>query len=305
MGAALVSDTTPDQLPAIAAIYAAAIEDGPATFDLDAPPLAWWGSVLESVDPTAGHLMLTASDDDGTVLGYAKSGSFRPKAAYNSTCETSIYVAGHARGRGVGTSLYAELLARLDRSGLRLAVAGATMPNPASAKLHRAHGFSEVGTFAGVGVKFGQPWDVVWYQRPLGSATLLDRLRDAVAAASDREDAAAHAAAALLAADGLAHVAIHDLRDDAQAPLASAGPPAPTAVADFAQPQVGSAALASGRAVVSTHDGRSRALVPVLDPARGRVLGALEVERSGAVAFDGLDEGRLTRCAEVLQALWR
>ncbi len=32
----VVDDTRPDQLPAIAAIYAAAVTDGPATFDLDA-----------------------------------------------------------------------------------------------------------------------------------------------------------------------------------------------------------------------------------------------------------------------------
>ena len=277
MGAPLVSDTTPDQLPAIARIYAAAVEDGPATFDLAAPPLAWWRSVLEAVDATAGHLMLTASDDDGAVLGYAKSGSFRPKAAYDSTCETSIYVAGHARGRGVGNALYEELLARLDRSGLRLAVAGATVPNPASVRLHRAHGFTEVGTFAGVGVKFDRPWDVVWYQRPLGGAALLDRLRDVVAAAGERADVAARAATALLDADGHGRVAIYELRDDALEPIAVAGQPqtAPTPYGS----SLGAAELASGRALVSSADGRSRATVPVLEPARGRVLGTLEVER--------------------------
>ena len=181
MNAPVVSDTQPEQLPAIAAIYAAAVADGPATFDLDPPPLAWWNSVLEAVDPSAGHLMLSALDADGSVLGYAKSATFRPKAAYDSTCETSIYVGAPARGRGVGDALYRELLGRLDRSGLRLAVAGMTAPNPASARLHLRHGFTEVGTFAGVGVKFGQPWDVVWYQRPLRSAALLDELRAAVA----------------------------------------------------------------------------------------------------------------------------
>ncbi len=110
MNAPVVGDTRPDQLPAIAAIYAAAVADGPATFDLDPPPLAWWSSVLEAVDPSAGHLMLSALDADGSVLGYAKSGTFRPKAAYDSTCETSIYVGAYSRGRGVGDALYRELL---------------------------------------------------------------------------------------------------------------------------------------------------------------------------------------------------
>ena len=65
--------------------------------------------------------------------------------------------------------MYGELLARLDSSPLRLAVGGVTEPNPASARLHLAHGFSVVGTFVGVGTKFGRTWDVTWYQRPLGA----------------------------------------------------------------------------------------------------------------------------------------
>jgi phosphinothricin acetyltransferase len=83
----------------------------------------------------------------------------------------SVYVDERFRGRGVGHALYAELLARLDASRLRLAVAGVTQPSPASDRLHRAHGFAEVGTFAGVGYKLGRAWDVRWYQRPLRGAT--------------------------------------------------------------------------------------------------------------------------------------
>lgn len=37
-----------------------------------------------------------------------------------------------------------------------VAVAGMTVPNEASAALHRALGFSEVGTFRGIGWKHGR-----------------------------------------------------------------------------------------------------------------------------------------------------
>ena len=113
---------------------------------------------------------MIVADDDGRVAGYAKTGQFRPKPAYDTTCETSVYVAAEDRGRGVGNALYTALLELLDASGLRLATAGITVPNEASERLHRAHGFMPVGTFEGVGVKFGQAWDVVWYQRPLKGA---------------------------------------------------------------------------------------------------------------------------------------
>jgi phosphinothricin acetyltransferase len=101
------------------------------------------------------------------VLGYAKSGEFRERPAYASTREVSVYVAENARRGGVGGALYGELLRRLEGRGLRLAVGGVTQPNAASDRLHLAHGFTEVGTFHAVGVKFGKPWDVRWYERPL------------------------------------------------------------------------------------------------------------------------------------------
>jgi phosphinothricin acetyltransferase len=44
-----------------------------------------------------------------------------------------------------------------------------TQPNDVSNRLHHTLGFEAVGTFRGVGVKFGRPWDVRWFQRPLGT----------------------------------------------------------------------------------------------------------------------------------------
>jgi phosphinothricin acetyltransferase len=165
-----VVDATPEHLGQIGEIYAAVVRSSPATFDVDPPDTAWWRGALEHTDPEAGHYLLAALDDDGTVLGYAKSGLHKVRAAYATTCETSVYVAETARGRGVGAALYSALFERLDSSSLRLAVAGITQPNPASTALHLAFNFQLVGTFEGVGVKFGRPWSVSWYQRPLGSA---------------------------------------------------------------------------------------------------------------------------------------
>jgi L-amino acid N-acyltransferase YncA len=162
-----VLDATEEHLPGIAEIYAAAARDTPATFDLEGHPLSWWRSALAAVDPVAGDFLLAAVDDAGDVLGYAKSGRFRDKPAYDTTREVSVYVAHAARGRGVGRALYDVLLARLEVSDARLAVGGLAEPNPASTALHRSCGFTVVGTFVGVGTKFGRSWDVTWYQRPL------------------------------------------------------------------------------------------------------------------------------------------
>ena len=47
------------------------------------------------------------------------------------------------------------------------AVAGITLPNPASVALHHRLGFAPVGVFAQVGYKFGRYWDVQWWQRAM------------------------------------------------------------------------------------------------------------------------------------------
>jgi len=160
-------------LPAIEAIYAAAAAGSSATFDLEAKPHAWWQAALAASEAEPGRELPVAFAGD-EVLGYAKSAEHREKAAYASTVEVSIYVAAAHRGRGVGSALYTELLKRLDASGLRMVVAGVTQPNDASDRLHRAHGFTEVGLFHGVGVKAGRAWDVRWYERPLAGARALD-----------------------------------------------------------------------------------------------------------------------------------
>ena len=156
-----VTDATEEHLPAIAAIYAEAAANNHATFDVDGPPVEWWSGVREREE-------LLVAMDDGEVMGFAKSGRFKDRPGYDSTRETSAYVHTDHRGKGVGNALYTELLRRLEATdGLLMAVAGVAEPNPASEALHRAHGFTEVGTFTDVGVKFGRAWSVRWYQRTL------------------------------------------------------------------------------------------------------------------------------------------
>ena len=104
---------------------------------------------------------------DPEILGYACSSVFRPKAAYASTVETTIYLAPEARGQGLGRRLYQALFQELESEGLHRACAGVTVPNPASEALHLALGFREAGLFGEVGRKFGRYWDVKWFEKAL------------------------------------------------------------------------------------------------------------------------------------------
>ncbi len=169
MSVPLVRDATAADLPAVAAIYDRCVRDSVATFDTEERGAAYLGTALASLGPADGFLVL---EHGGAVVGYAVSGPFRPRPAYNGTRETSVYLAEQMRGRGLGRLLYAALLARLDAAGAHTQVAVVALPNEASEALHRALGFELAGVLHEVGRKFGRWVDTAWYQRfgPLETA---------------------------------------------------------------------------------------------------------------------------------------
>ncbi len=82
------------------------------------------------------------------MVGYAYGGVFSARPAYRWACEVSVYLEPGRRRTGGGRMLYEALLSRLTERGFRMAAAGMTLPNDASAGLHRAMGFEPVGTFS-------------------------------------------------------------------------------------------------------------------------------------------------------------
>jgi phosphinothricin acetyltransferase len=115
----------------------------------------------------SGRLQCFVAARGPDPIGWASSHSFKDRAAYDTSVETSIYLAPGEAGRGVGGQLYGALLDCLVAEGVHRAFGGIALPNEASARLHLALGFECVGTYGEVGRKFGRFWDVAWYQKPL------------------------------------------------------------------------------------------------------------------------------------------
>lgn len=104
-------------------------------------------------------------EEGGVVVGYAKAGVWRERAAYQWTTEVGLYLEAGMRGRGLGTALYTELLAELARRDFRSAIAGITLPNDTSIALHRRLGFVSVGTVREAGYKHGRWHDIELWQK--------------------------------------------------------------------------------------------------------------------------------------------
>jgi phosphinothricin acetyltransferase len=113
------------------------------------------------------RLMVATGADSRRLLGYATSSPFRPKPAYATSVETTVYVAPDAGRRGIGTLLYRALFEALAGEDVHRAYAGIAQPNDASTRLHERFGFRYVGTYREVGHKFGRWWDVAWYEKAL------------------------------------------------------------------------------------------------------------------------------------------
>jgi L-amino acid N-acyltransferase YncA len=149
----LLRPATEVDLAAIAAIYDEEVRHGISTFATEPPGPEYWRERLHSTHP-GDHVLV--AERGGDVVGYAYSSSYRPRAAYARTRETSIYLAASARGDGVGRRLYDDLLELMRADGVRLVVAVIAVPNPGSRALHRACGFRHAGTLHEVGFKLGR-----------------------------------------------------------------------------------------------------------------------------------------------------
>lgn len=155
---------TVDDAPALRRIYNHEVEHSTVTFDLVPRTLEEQQRWITDRDGAHG---IVVAELDGEVVGYASLSPFRPKAAYRTTVENSVYVEERARGAGVGRALLDEIIRLADARGFHTIVAHIVGGHDASLALHHACGFRVVGTEREVGRKFGRWLDVVVMQRML------------------------------------------------------------------------------------------------------------------------------------------
>jgi phosphinothricin acetyltransferase len=161
-----IAPASAEDLEGINTIYNHYVITSSVTFDLEPRSMQWREEWFSKFDRTGPYRLLVAHWA-GVVAGYASSSQYRPRAAYDTSVETSIYLAPDHTGRGLGKELYDALFGELEGQGLHRAYAGTTLPNPASVRLHERCGFQRVGYYSQQGFKFGQFWDVAWYERAI------------------------------------------------------------------------------------------------------------------------------------------
>lgn len=168
----LVRSATVDDAEATAAIYNPEVVGSSFTFDLVPRTLSqqrdWLGQhagahpAVVAVDPD-----LDPTDHPGGIVGFGSLSPWRPRPAYLTSAEDSVYVHRDQRGRGIGRLLLAELVARGTAHGFHALFARVVGGHDVSIALHLACGFEVVGVEKEVGRKFGRWLDVVVMERLL------------------------------------------------------------------------------------------------------------------------------------------
>ncbi len=162
----------PDLWPAVREIYREGIATGNATFETELPSWEKWDSshrkncrliALEPRDESVPEVLVPL--DGARVLGWAALSPVSGRLVYAGIAEVSVYVAGAARGRGVGRALLQALVLESEANGIWTLQAGIFPENSASIALHRFCGFREVGVRRRIG-KLRDTWrDVTLMER--------------------------------------------------------------------------------------------------------------------------------------------
>jgi len=162
-----------DDLAQITGIYADAVRNGTASYELEPPSHAEMTSRFD--DLASGGFPYLVAERVGVVLGYAYAGPFRTRPAYRFVVEDSVYVAPEAKGRGIGLLLMRALIEAARTAGFRqiIAVIGDGHADSASVRLHEKLGFRHSGRLDGSGYKHGRWLDTVFMQLPLNGGAEL------------------------------------------------------------------------------------------------------------------------------------
>ena len=150
---------TPDDSPAMARIYNEGIEDRIATFETRQRSIEDIRAWFDGVHP------IVVVEEDGQVVAFASTSTYRPRDCYAGIAETSVYVSRPFRRRGAGRLALQSLIDSAARAGFWKLLSRIFPENTASRGLVKDLGFREVGVYQRHGRIDGEWRDVVIVER--------------------------------------------------------------------------------------------------------------------------------------------
>lgn len=170
-----IRTATKADAPALLNIYAPYVEQTAITFEYEVPSVEEFAGRIEHILEKYPYLVAEA---EGEIVGYAYAGTFKARAAYDWSVETTIYVNQKKKRMGIGGKLYAALEEALRAQHILNLNACIGYPQKEdeyltkdSEKFHQKLGYRLAGTFHDSGYKFGRWYDMIWVEKMLGEHT--------------------------------------------------------------------------------------------------------------------------------------
>ena len=172
MNTIVIRDARPEDAGRLLEIYAYYVRNTAITFEYDVPTLSEFQSRMQNTMRRYPYLVI---EEGGKIQGYAYAGAFVGRAAYDWSCEMTVYLDHTAHGRGLGGKLYGALEAELKEMGMLNLYACIGYPEVEdayltrnSAEFHAHLGYTIVGEFHKCGYKFGRWYNMIWMEKIIG-----------------------------------------------------------------------------------------------------------------------------------------
>lgn len=153
-------------------IYDYYVKNTAITFEYDVPSLEEFKNRIGSTLKKYPYLVI---EEGGFIQGYAYAGAFVGRAAYDYSCELTIYLDHNSKGCGYGRALYEALEHALKDMGILNLYACIGDPvvedeylTRNSEQFHQHLGFYKVGTFHKCGYKFNRWYNMIWMEKIIG-----------------------------------------------------------------------------------------------------------------------------------------
>ena len=165
-------EAVPEDAERLLGIYAHYVLNTAITFEYDVPSLEEFRQRILHTKEKYPYLVI---EENGVIKGYAYAGVFKDRAAYERSCEMTIYLDRDYTGRGLGRKLYEALADALKARGILNLYACIGVPEEEdeyldhnSEHFHEHLGYTTVGTFHKCGCKFGRWYNMIWMEKMIG-----------------------------------------------------------------------------------------------------------------------------------------
>lgn len=170
-----IRDAKIEEAKRILEIYDYYVKNTAITFEYETPTLEEFQKRMEKTMRRYPYLVI---EREGLIEGYAYAGPFVGRAAYDWSCETTIYIDHKAKKCGLGRKLYEALENALKDMGILNLYACIGYPEKEdeylttnSADFHEHLGYVKVGEFHNCGYKFDRWYHMIWMEKIIGNHT--------------------------------------------------------------------------------------------------------------------------------------